>query len=288
MCQSGIAVRSPKPTSQFRTSVRIRTGNAYPLLDGRRLRIRRAIGKSSIAVVVVAMAVVAAVGIAMVLAQLTPHTGETTSTVTSANGVELQASINVSTITEGQGLGISVTVFNNLTEINSVPAGNNWAIQGFPIAVWPPCNFILPIEFVVLKGDYGINALEAMATGSAVEIAVPNVCMEGSSVTHIVFMPKSSYAILHGPGPQGGGSGYDPNQVVGSADLASKFTINGYWDYPLTYADSQDLQTPVTGGVQFQFPEVGPVAAHSFVSGVYTLAVADEWGQVVILHFTVN
>jgi hypothetical protein len=79
----------------------------------------------------------------------------------------------------------------------------------------------------------------------------------------------------------------DSNQTFGSADLASNFTINGYWDYPLTAADSRDLQTPVTGGVQFQFPEVGPIAAYPFVPGVYTLAVVDEWGDSVVLHFTV-
>ncbi|MGH9920914.1 MAG: hypothetical protein ACRD6W_18855, partial [Nitrososphaerales archaeon] len=38
----------------------------------------------------------------------------------------------------------------------------------------------------------------------------------------------------------------------------------------------------------FQYPEVGPFAQHGFIPGLYTLAVADEWGQAVVLHFSVT
>jgi hypothetical protein len=184
-----------------------------------------------------------------------------------------------------QRLNVTVSLSNTLAETNSLAAASNWTIQGFPIAVWGGCDFALPIEFAVLKGNYSSGEIQAMnnnSTGGQMGV----ICMEGASVKTIAFQPSSNEVNLTGTAFIANAI---PNQSLGSYRLESNFTVSGYWAYPLTANDSQDLMTPVNPeGVSFQYPEVSPVGSTPFAPGVYTLAVADEWGQTVILHFTVT
>jgi hypothetical protein len=74
---------------------------------------------------------------------------------------------------------------------------------------------------------------------------------------------------------------------MGSYNLTSSFTIDGNWGYPINSSEAQDLLTPTQGGVTFSYPETSPIASYSFVPGVYTLAISDEWGQSLVEYFRV-
>lgn len=107
--------------------------------------------------------------------------------------------------------------------------------------------------------------------------------MEGGTVTHLLFQPNSSMAEL-----EGSSCVVECSPFHSTLKLVSNFTVNGYWVYPMNATEANDVYTPVDGGVSFQYPEVGPVSAHSFVPGIYTFVAADEWGQTGIVHFSVG
>jgi hypothetical protein len=100
--------------------------------------------------------------------------------------------------------------------------------------------------------------------------------MEGWNVDHVIFQPQSDQVNITGI--------YDvtgTNQTLGPFHLVLNFTTNGYWDLQNL---SKELNPPILGD---QYP---PRAVDSipFVPGVYTVAVEDEWGQMVVLHFSVR
>ncbi len=247
---------------------------------------RPAVGRAALLAMVLALAVIAVVGASLLVAQMSPRPEKAASTVSSLAGIELEVSVNTSALSYYGLLGISVSIFNTQSETNVLATANNWTIQGFPIAVWYPCDAALPLEFDVVSGNYSLSELQAMAGNSTQGSVVGYVCMEGYMVEHVSFLPSSDLANITGTGmmgsgPNGAGTGYP----LGSFPVSSNFTVNGYWDYPLTSAEGEDLMTHYDIGSTFAYPEVGPYPAHFFVPGVYTLVVADEWGQLAVLHF---
>jgi hypothetical protein len=200
--------------------------------------------------------------------------------VSSADGIRLEVTLNATTINVHQELNVTMALFNTYGEPDSVPTMNsvNWSIGAFPVEIWPGCLFSLPIGFVIVQGNYTLA--DFMATRG--NTTVGYLCMGGYGIDHVDFQPNSDIAVLTGTYSQGGGE-----QALGPYRLSTNFTVSGYWDYPINATEAQDIYTPYNGGVTFRYPEVSPIPAHVFVPGVYTLVTVDEWGQSVILHFTV-
>jgi len=228
------------------------------------------------------------------------------STQSSIDGLRLTAALNATSLKSGQRLGIAVSLYNTLpTTLNisftgswidgepTVPSG--WKVVGFPIAMWDDCVRYQPVEFMIVKGNYNLSELQAASNSTEYLPRNWETCNGGQlNVDYFVFQPTSTNANL---------SGIEctnlcfPPKSFGSQNLASNFTVNGYWAYPLNSSEWQDTLTPdkpcslpeiCSPSVSFHFPEVGPTAQHLFISGLYTLIVDDEWGQVVILHFSVT
>jgi hypothetical protein len=199
----------------------------------------------------------------------------------SMEGVSLDVKVNATTLHPGQRLNITVSLYNNLVVSDYLHTADNWTVHGFPVSLWPGCLFSLPVDFTIIRGNLTLPQVEAMGNGTGAGY----FCMEGSGIDHVIFRPQSSEVTLTGTycGP-----GCFPNQVYGPYHLISNFTVNGYWGYPLTSNDSDYLYSPYDGGFTFRYPEVGPSAAYPFEPGMYTLAVADEWGQTVLIHFMVD
>ena len=209
-------------------------------------------------------------------------------------GLQLKATLNATTIRSGQRLGITVSLYNTISSLLNLTASDAWKVNGFPIAMWPGCYFTQPVEFMIVKGNYSLGGLQAESNSS--EWLPSNFvwCAEGGTIDHFVFQPTSVRANLSGTLCV---AICTPRQSFGADDLTSNFTVNGYWAYPLNTSEASDVLTPIkpcpppsycSPGVTFNFPEVGPIPQHPFTSGLYTLIVDDEWGQVVILYFTVT
>src|SRR5580704_5511362 len=209
--------------------------------------------------------------------------GGSASTVGS-NGLRLSASISATQIAVGQSLQIGVSLFNTLPNVNDVPTSEDWLFQGVPVALWPPCYYAYDLgntvrfypndttvaQAVVLMGDYTLANVSTVAN-----VRFPLSCMEDTTVDHAIFQPSSSQANLTGIY-----SVFPSNDTLGPFQLSTSFTTNGYWDL---LNNSRQMNPPI---INNQTPPLPPTAT-PFVPGVYTVAVADEWGQAVILHFVV-
>ena len=194
-----------------------------------------------------------------------------TATVTSIDGLQLTISSNASELAVGRHLNVSLSIVNTLSTVNIVKPSNDWLMHGVPVALWPPCYFGLPAQVAVLQGNY--NAQDLLA---ATNVTFNYMCMEAVSVDHVVFQPNSDQVNLTGL--------YDvdqSNQTLGPFHMSLSFTTGGYWNLQNL---SSELNIPILGE---GYPKDNPVYT-PFVPGVYTVAVADEWGQVAIRHVTVG
>lgn len=221
-------------------------------------------------------------------------TTQSFSTNSSSQGLELTAAIDPQSPKADQNISIAVSLSDWRSTPINVSASNDWRINGFPVAMWSECEGLEPVEFMVVRGNYSAAEVGSASANSSVYDAVryPFGCMEGGPVSYLEFQPESSVANLTGRFCAGECS---PSSY--SSNLTSTFSVSGYWAYPINSSEAEDAFTPpnpecMSSGVPdcigFQYPEVGPFAQHAFIPGPYTLAVADEWGQTVVLRFTVT
>ena len=196
--------------------------------------------------------------------------GNNSASSVSADGIQLATSINATSLTSGEGLSVTLTISNTLPTANNVSTSNDWAFQGVPVDLWPTCYYSLPAEAAVLSGNYSADQLHLVA-GDELQYN----CMEGGTVDQVAFQPQSDEASLTGEVCIASCA----NGTMGTYGLSLNFTTTGYWD--LGYL-ANGLNVPIIGQ-QYD----GQPSSLPFVPGVYTVAVADEWGQVDVLHFEV-
>lgn len=202
-----------------------------------------------------------------------PETGTkatSTAAVSSPDGLRLTAKVNATEIMVGQSLNVSLSIANTLPGVDSVKPSNVWLFHGVPVALWPPCYFGLPAQAAVVEGNYTLQDIQ-----TAANVTFSYMCMEGVTVDHVIFQPNSDQVNLTGI--------YDvtgANQSLGPFHMSLSFTTGGYWNLQNL---SREINIPIIGE---QYPP-RPPAYVPFVPGEYTIAVADEWGQAVVLHLTV-
>jgi hypothetical protein len=236
---------------------------------------RNGIGSTTTSFAIIILIVVGGLGVASVALwgtrQGTGSGSTSTATTSSVNGLELTVSSNATELTEGQTLNVSLSIVNTLAKVNTVKPANGWLIHGVPVALWPPCYFGLPAEAAVLQGNYDSQNIQ-----SAANVTFSYICMEGVNVDHVIFQPNSDQVNLTGL--------YDvtrTNQSLGPFHMSLSFTTGGYWNLQNL---SRELNIPILGE---QYPP-RPPAYIPFTPGAYTIAVADEWGQIALLHFVVS
>lgn len=216
--------------------------------------------------------------------------GANASTVAS-NGLQLSTFINATDIRVGQKLNISVSVFNTLPTPNgffpqrsfaySAPGeAGNWTFYGVPVATWPECtsqfpfNWPLPISVVVLNGNYTAQQLSSIANTS---FSIGGCGPASPTIPKYTFEPNSD--LINITAQFDSGVGVRP---LGQFQLASHFTVSGYWNLTGLAATNTSICEPAVLHA-CELPASTP-----FAPGVYTIGVADEWGQVNVLHFQVN
>jgi rhodanese-related sulfurtransferase len=87
-----------------------------------------------------------------------PTTASTTTTpsttsIQSKNGLQLQVSVNTTTLTPGEALQINVSEYNTLSTTNNVAAATNWGVNGLTIGACPNIN-VLPFGVAIFQGKY--------------------------------------------------------------------------------------------------------------------------------------
>jgi hypothetical protein len=187
-------------------------------------------------------------------------------------------STNGTTIKVRQELAISATLYNPLGQNYNISTNNLWPFNGLLMfsQTWPYCYFYSPIELLVLKGNFSVSGVISTAESIGPNTTSGMFCFEHADYRSFRFEPSSDLVYVAGLFSILGNA---PTSVVGPQNASITVSTNGYWEndtylsYPSSFSSGN-----------YSFLE----AQHPFVEGVYTIAVGDEWGQLVVIHVTVE
>jgi hypothetical protein len=183
--------------------------------------------------------------------QTTPTPTTTTPSTTSTkseNGLQLQVSVNTTTLTPGETLQINISEFNTLSTTNNVAAAANWGVNGLTIGACPNIN-VLPFGVAVFQGNYNAHNI---SQGTPLELFAAVPCAQLMRlITGYDFLPFSSNAAIM-PG----------GDLTSPTSMSATETVNG------TY----------TQGFQLT----------SFAAGIYTVVAGDEWGDLEFIYVSVE
>ena len=177
-------------------------------------------------------------------------------------GIRLDLSVNSTHLKPGDGIAITLSEHNLHLSSNEVGAWWGWKDHGLRFAPGPGCPTAdLPIGFFVLNGYY---TKDSISNGHPLQLYMPGSAYWGSiscpeilSARSYVFDPESSLATIMG-------------------------TCNPCSTVPI------ELQRQVAGLVDTTQSFHSPSTFYPFSHGVYTLVGGDEWGDLLLLHFTVS
>ena len=173
----------------------------------------------------------------------------------SANGLELSLSLDATTYKLYQDVSIVIDEKNTLSKTNRVAASYQWPLKGLTLG---PCTQGSPFGVAVFSGYY---SPEDILKGTPLVLFDPNQfyhCPAFSWAEGAVyeFKPLSDVAaIFQDSVPPSSGT---------DTQILKELQLSHYW----------------TGS--------NPAVVNSFEPGVYTIVVGDEWGALVVLHFTVT
>ena len=186
----------------------------------------------------------------------TTSTNSNSAFVNSISGLSLSLSLDGTTYQPGQEVSITVDEANTLTEINNVPVSNNRPYSSLQAA---PCDYISPYGIAVFQGNYTTSNF---STGTPLTLYDPHVarlCPTIYGITSYSFESSSDMAAVI--------EGSNPSPTNSTQQMKYDLTINGYWP-----DDNFSSNSQLTG----------------FAPGLYTVVAGDEWGAVVVVHFTVS
>jgi len=197
-----------------------------------------------------------------ILMAVNPPTTNTTTTTSdtvisassnTTNGLKLSLSVDATPNIQHQ-ISITLDETNVLSEINNIPVSDNWSYKGLGVA---PCDFTSPYGIAVFEGDYVASNL---STGTPLTLYNPHItrlCPTNYPVISYSFLPSLDWAqVIENPA----------NPLHNFQQMQYELTINGYWPDDNFSSNSQ---------------------LTSFKPSVYTVVAGDEWGNLIILHFTV-
>ena len=230
--------------------------------------------KQSVVYVLALVIVVSGVGVSSLSNSVTTTRGQTSFTTTSPSpptaayvlspsGLNFSISINATNLSSNQWVEITASLNNTLSFNNNITATlNGYPFLGYHLFPNPAGYWESPYLFVVLNGTYSAQSLIGLGGRG---LAEEGGSAEGASPWSYRFSPNSSNATLKIY--ECGAPCF--NRTVGPYSSSASVVVRGYW------------ATPVRTGNY-------PSPPHAFSPGEYTVAVGDEWGAVLVLHFTVQ
>lgn len=179
------------------------------------------------------------------------NSGGNSASTESANGLSLSLSTDRTTYQPGQEIAIIVDEKNTLSTMNNVPATDNLPAEFMSGFTNDPS---FPLGLAVLRGNYtGSN----YSTGTPLIIYNPGEVYIGTTSiapTAYSFSPFIDVAVLNG-------GDYNSSIAIRSH---IEINVNGYW------------------------PNNESASSKNFEPGVYTVVAGDEWGNLIVVHFTVS
>lgn len=178
---------------------------------------------------------------------------QTSASGTGANGLKLELSINTTSIAPGQSLEISLGDYNTLSRANNLSAADGWPVSYLSDGPCGDLNY--PMGFAVVSGNY--------------------VTANVSSAQPLALYAPGTYFC---PLVVGGVKGYDFASTNSTAEVYAACTPE----------PCLQIQTNATSTIQGYWPQPNATAMEALPAGVYTVVAGDEWGNLVVLHFSVS
>ena len=232
---------------------------------------------ASLAFVVVALIVVASAAAVEIYPKSTPSATTTpTSTVStttseatgSLNGLRLTLSVDPSEVYSGGSVNVSLSDFNTLASTSSPPIVGPPTV-GKTTLMLGPCNQ-LPLGIGIYQGNYGSGNISQATPLDLAQPGLVYACPVEFNVAYFSFTGLSDEITLYSPQPSGQGNTTVPTQMWTRPDAFAE-NFSGYWTVQNQTCD---------------FSCVG--VFHQFLPGVYTVVGGDDWGQLMIVHFSVR
>ena len=182
----------------------------------------------------------------------TTYTTTNSASVNSINGLSLSLSLDSTTYQSGQEVSISVDEKNTLSTTNNVTATDNLPsefMSGFTNDPSP-----LPFGLAVLPGNYDASNFSTVTPLIIYDPMEVYIGFPVAPPTSYSFQSLSDTAILNG----------GDYKLVSGMKMQYEIGVQQYW--------------PNSDGADFTH----------FQTGVYTVVAGDEWGALVVVHFTVS
>jgi hypothetical protein len=176
------------------------------------------------------------------------------STVISSYGLSLTLSLNSTTYHPEDQISVTINERNILPIENKIHAANRWPVQG--VVPINPCDLPpYPFRISILQGYYDARSAASIPPLQLIEPAF-RLCPCMPVIVSYDFPPWSNTAVVRT---------LDGREPPWSINTTAKVTSAGFW----------------TG-----FPSNTTLS--NFTPGIYTVVGGDEWGALVVLHFTVT
>jgi hypothetical protein len=177
-------------------------------------------------------------------------------TLKSANGLSLSLSLDSTTYQPGQQVDIVIDEKNTLGITNKLNASEKWPVRGIRVG---PCGTLnYPFGVAIFQGNYTVANVSSATPLQIYEPGIYHCPMILAGIFSYGFQPLSdTAAIFQMP----------ESDAAFTLEMKTEFepAPTGYW----------------TGNVQ-------NTTLTDFEPGVYTVVAGDEWGALVVLHFTVS
>jgi len=172
----------------------------------------------------------------------------------SVSGLNLSLSLDSANYQPGQTITIVVNETNTLKKTNSVSAADNWAFSGLTLG---PCGTLnYPFGIAIFQGYYTagdvLSVTPLKLDNPDAKYPCPMILAEIS--TYAFQQSGNTTAIFQ----------MDNTNPALTENMNAEAQPTGYW----------------TGSPN--------AALTTFTPGIYTVVAGDEWGAMVVLHFTVS
>lgn len=212
--------------------------------------LRVGLGGIPFALLLISLLVVAAIGGTFLIVRLGQTLLGNSAYAESSAGLRLYVSLNSSVLGIGQSVNISIQEYNPLARSVNISSSNRWPASGLSLG---PCG--------TLNFPMGLEVYAGYLTRSNVFLEIPlplyspgaRFCpMILSYIQYFIFQPETDAVQVFGS--------CTPNPCI-TIPMATHLSVGGFW----------------LASIYVNFPP-----------GIYTVAAGDEWGSMVLPHFTVT
>lgn len=173
--------------------------------------------------------------------------------VIASSGLRLTLSISSTELPAGQNITVKVDLSNNRTTSNRLAQASAWPIEGLTTS--DLClNYYYPFGYGIIEGYYSLGNLSSSTPLYLFNPTIITFCAAGATISYYLFEPSSNFATT--------------NTDARPLPMNDSFSTSGYWTCNSLIYNS---------GVFYHFGR-----------GTYTVVAGDEWGNIVLLHFTVT